>query len=235
VEVVKLGRPSLPLVVASLALFVALGGPAYAQRLIDGKLLRKGTVTTRAVKNRSLQVEDLSRRAERSLRTTPNNTITEAKLANSSVTPGKLAAGAVGTGAIADRSVGAADLAPGAVGAGSLADGSIGGAKIQDGSLDARDVSRFSGRFRVDLPEDIPPRGCWSGEPTGLAPEQAGADISQDLVVVTPGDTWPQDKLTFMARNSANPSRFVLAACNPTTQTVARFPATFRYVVIDLP
>jgi hypothetical protein len=225
----------LPLVVASLALFVALGGPAHAQRLINGKLLRKGSVTTRAVKNRSLQVEDLSRRAERSLRSTPNNAITEAKLATSSVTPGKLAPGAVGTGAIADRSVGAIDLAAGSVGGATIADGSIGGADIHDGTLDARDLGRFWGRFRIDLPQDIPGHGCWSGEPTGLGPEQVAADISQDLVLVTPGDAWPEDKLTFMARNSANPSRFVLAACNQTGQTVPRFAATFRYLIIDLP
>jgi hypothetical protein len=236
VQLVKIGRPSLPLVVASLALFVALGGPAHAQRLINGKLLRKGTVTTRAVKNRSLQVQDLSRRAERSLRATPNNSITEAKLANSSVTPGKLAPGAVGSGAIADRSVGAVDLAPASVGPAALADGSVSGAKVADGSLDARDLGRFFGRFRVDLPQDIGPGQCWSGEPTGLAPEQAGADISQDLVLVTPGDSWPEDRLTFMVRNSANPSRFVLAACNPATLLpVQRFAATFRYLVIDLP
>jgi hypothetical protein len=223
------------MVIACLALFVALGGPAHAQRLINGKLLRKGTVTTRAVKDRSLQVRDLSRRAERSLRATPNNTVTEAKLASSSVTPGKLAPGAVGSAAIADRSVGAIDLAAHSVGTAALADGAVGGAKVADGSLDARDLGRYSGRFRVDLPEDIPARGCWSGEPIGLAPEQAGADISQDLVLVTPGDSWPEDRLTFSASNSANPSRFVLAACNPTEHAVPRFAATFRYLVIDLP
>jgi hypothetical protein len=223
------------MVVALLALFVALGGPAHAQRLINGKLLRKGSVTTRAVKNRSLQVKDLSRRAERSLRATADNSITEAKLANSSITPGKLAGGAVSSPAIADRSVGAIDLAPGSVGPAALADGSVSGAKIADGSLDARDLGRYFGRFRVDLPEDIASGACWSGEPTGLAPEQAGADISQDLVLVTPGDTWPEERLTFMVRNSANPSRFVLAACNQSSTHVARFAATFRYLVIDLP
>jgi hypothetical protein len=225
----------LPLVIACVALFVALGGPAHAQRLIDGKLLRKGTVTTRAVKNRSLEVEDLSRRAQRSLRGTPNNSVTEAKLANSSVTPGKLAPGSVGTAAIADRSVGAVDLGAHSVGAAAIADGAVVGAKVADGSLDARDLSRYWGRFRVDLPADIPPRACWSGEPIGLAAEQAGADISQDLVLVTPGDTWPEDKLTFTASNSANPSRFVLAACNPSAEAVPRFAATFRYLIIDLP
>jgi len=228
-------RPSLALVVAVLALFVALGGPAEAQRFINGKLLRKGSVTSRAVKDRSLQTRDLSRRAVRSLRTTRNTSITEAKLANASVTPGKLAPGAVGSGAIADRSVTGLDLAPASVGPGHVTDGALPGTKIADGSLDARDLGRFFGRFRVALPEDVPPNTCWSGEPTGLAPELAGADISQDLVLVTPGEDWPEDELAFTVRNSADVSRFVLAACNSTGHKVTKFEAGFRYLVVDLP
>jgi hypothetical protein len=231
----RLKRPSPSILVASLALFVALGGAAEAQRFINGKLLRKGSVTTRAVKDRSLQVRDLSRKAQRTLRRTPNTSITEAKLANGAVTPGKLAAGAVGSVAVADRSIAAVDLAPVSVGAGHVMDGAIAGPKIADGSLDARDLGRFYGRFRVALPKDVPAESCWSGEPIGLAPENAGADISQDLVIVTPGDEWPEERLAFTVRNSANRSRFVLSACNVTRQTVTRFEAGFRYLVVDLP
>ena len=54
-------RPSAALVVALLALFVAVGGPAEAARLIGSK----------DVKNRSLKTEDLSRKAVKTLRTTP--------------------------------------------------------------------------------------------------------------------------------------------------------------------
>ncbi len=214
---------------------MALGGPAEAQRFINGKLLRKGSVTSRAVKDRSLKMRDLSRPARRALRATRNNSITEAKLANSSVTPGKLAPGAVGSGAIADRSVTGFDLAASSVGASQIADGSIGGAELADGTLGAQDLGRFYGRFRFTLPEDIPAMRCWSGEPTGLGPEIAGADISQDLVLVTPGDSWPEDRLAFTVRNSANASRFVLSACNVSSGLVRRFEASFRYLVIDLP
>ena len=56
-------RPSLALVVALLALFVALGGPAEAQRLLG-----KGDVNSRVVKDRSLKLRDLSKRTVRDLR-----------------------------------------------------------------------------------------------------------------------------------------------------------------------
>jgi hypothetical protein len=202
-------RPSFASVIALLALFVALGGPAEAQ-----KLLRKGSVTSVLVKDRSLKLRDLSRKTVRQLQATRNNSITEAKLANGSVTPGK--------------------LAPGAVGSGAIADGSIVGADLASGSLTAAQLGRFWGRFRIEIP-DIPMGSCWSGEPTGLTPELAGADISQDVVLVTPDSRWPEDRLAFTVRNSGNPTRFVLAGCNRTGMLVPHFEVGFRYVVIDLP
>jgi hypothetical protein len=202
-------RPSFAAVVALLALFVALGGPAEAQRLLG-----KGSVTSRVVKDRSLKLHDINRQAVRRLQATSNNSITEAKLANGSVTPGKLAAASVGTAAITD--------------------GSVGGADIANGSLTALDLGRFWGRFRIDVPA-VAAGTCWSGEPTGLAPELAGADISQDVVLVTPDSGWPEDRLAFTVRSSANPMRFVLAGCNRTGTDLPGFPVGFRYVIIDLP
>lgn len=204
-------RPSFATVIALLALFVALGGPAEAQRLIG-----KGSVDSVAVRDRSLKIHDLSRKTVRRLQTPRNNSITEAKLANGSVSGGKLATGAVGTAAIAD--------------------GSILGGDLANGSLTAAQIGRFWGRFRITIPNPIEPNFCWSGEPAGLAPELAGADISQDVVLVTPDARWPEDRLSFTVRNSANPMRFVLAGCNRTENvTVQPFEVGFRYVVIDLP
>ena len=55
-------RPSPASVIAPSALFVALGGPAQAARLIDGDDIRKGTVGSKQVKDRSLKPRDLSKR-----------------------------------------------------------------------------------------------------------------------------------------------------------------------------
>lgn len=209
-------RPSAALVVALLALFVALGGPAEAQ-----KLLGKGDVNSRVVKDRSLKTRDLSRRAVRDLRSTPDGSITEAKIANGAVTPGKLARAAVTAPAIADSAVG--------------------GAQVANGSLTAADLGRFWGRFRSTI-GPIPIGKCWSGEPAGLPPELANADISTDLVLVQPDDRFLERRLTFSVRASSDTSRFVLAACNlgvPIDGGVAApvdaFEVSFRYLVIDLP
>ena len=170
----------------------------------------------------------------RELRRTPDKSVTSAKLADSAVTPAKIAPGAVGAAQLAAGAVGPRELRAGATGAAQLADGSVSGAKVADGSLDARDFARFSGRFRITVPR-VDPGKCWSGEPTGLAPEQAGADISGDLVLVTPAEGWPEKSLAFTARNSANDSRFVLAGCNVTTAAVQSFEVGFRYAVVAIP
>jgi hypothetical protein len=220
-------RPSFATVVALLALFVALGGPAHAARFIDGKL-RKGSVTSATVKDHSLKTRDLSRKAVRELRSTRNGSITEVKIADGAVTRRKIAPGSVTAAAIADRSVGAADLAA----------GSVTGMQITDGTLDARDLGRFTGRFRLSDTIVVPAHQCWSGVPADLPAERAKVDISQDLVVVTPDSSWPEDALTFMAKvepPQPTPGRFTLAACNMTGSPVTLNKPSFRYLIVELP
>jgi hypothetical protein len=225
------------MIVALLALFVALDGPASAAHLINGKLLKRGSVTGKAIKNRSLGMRDLSKASIRKLQTTAAGSVTESKLANGAVTPGKLAPGAVGSGAIA----------AGGVTGGNIADSSLTGADIADGGLGANDIGRFWGHFSVVLGRDknqkdhpILAGECWSAEPVGLAPERAGANINQDVLVVTPGPEWPDKKLSLTVRQSSNASRFVLIACNPLRNVVGNdVPAgtqvSFNYVVIGVP
>jgi hypothetical protein len=66
---VKRRRPSAALVVALLALFVALGGPAQAARVAK-------RITSADVKDRSLKLKDLSRDAVRDLRTPRDGAVT---------------------------------------------------------------------------------------------------------------------------------------------------------------
>jgi len=221
------------MLVALLALFVALGGPAQARRFIDGALLERGSVSSRAIADRTIATRDLSRRTVRTLRRPAPASVAETQLRNGAVTLGKLARGAVSSAAIADRGVGPADLAV----------GSVGGAAIADGSLRSDDVARWSGRFSVDMPV-IDPGECWSREPILQPLDAAGADIRGDVVVVTPDGTWPRIAmsgydvaLSLTVYNSATPSRFVLSVCNPTATALPATPTRvgFAYLVIDVP
>jgi hypothetical protein len=215
-------RLSLATVIALLALFVALGGPAQASRFV------RATIGSAEVKDHSLKTRDLSRKTVRELRTPRADSVTETTIVNGAITPRKLAPGAVGTAALADRSVGPADLAV----------GSVTGTQIANGSLTGSDLGRFSGRFRLASPIVVPRDTCWSGVPANLPPERAKADISQDLVLVTPDSSWPEQTLTFMVKAeppTPKPGRFTLAACNVTDTDSVAFTPSFRYLIIHLP
>jgi hypothetical protein len=218
------------MLVALLALFLALGGPAQARRLINGGDIKKGTVRSTQIKDRTIQMRDINQTVRKQLQRTPANSITEPMLAN----------GAVGAGKLANGSVTGIKIAGGAVSTGSIADGAINGAKIADGSLTAADTARFAGRFRITQGDlgTIAAQACWRGEPQGLAPERAGADISADALLVTPlGPMW-DDRLMLTARTSGSttqPSRFVLDICNPTGAAITPAAPAFSYVVIDVP
>jgi len=221
-------RPSFASSIALLALFVALGGPAHAAKFVDGKL-RRNSVSSTTVKDRSLKSRDLSRKTVRDLRVPRDGTVSEVKVVNGAITARKLAPRSVSGGTIADRSVGSGDIAV----------GGVTGANVADGSLDSRDLARFSGRFQLANPiPAIPPHSCWSGVPADLAAERAKVDISRDLVLVVPDSTWPQDRLTFNVKlepPTPKPGRFTLSACNVTGTASTAFTPGFRYVVIDLP
>jgi hypothetical protein len=205
-------RPSFASVVALLALFIALGGPAEAAKVVK-------RVTSRDVKDHSLKVRDLSRSAVKELQTPRNGSVTAAKLAPDAVT----------SGAIADRSINAGDIAI----------NSLSGTQIADGSLNAREIARFYGRFQLTDPIPALSHGqCWSGVPAGLAAEQADADITRDVVLVTPDASWQQDQLSLTVKVESTQSRrgrFVLAACNTGSGTTTAFKPSFSYAIIGLP
>jgi hypothetical protein len=215
-------RPSFATVVALLALFLALGGPAEAARVAK-------RITGADVKDHSLQARDLSRDAVRSLRTPRDASVTEVKIVNGSVTRGKLARDAVGTAALTDHSVSGSDLAF----------GSVTGTTIADGSLTARELGRFYGRFRLTAPiPALQPGQCWAGVPSNLPAERARVDISQDLVLVTPDASWPEKTLSITVRvepAQPKPGRFALAACNGTGKPSEPFTPSFSYLIVDLP
>ncbi len=129
-------------VVSCLALFVALGGSAYAlgagsvgtaqlkDQAVTSSKLATGAVTTGKLAAGAVTTGKLA-----------NNAVTTGKLANNAETTGKLANNAVTTGKLANNAVTTGKLANNAVTTGQLADNSVNSAKVADGSLTATDIA----------------------------------------------------------------------------------------------
>jgi hypothetical protein len=93
----RLGKPSPATIIALLALFVALGGPAYAARTINGKVLKKRSVAGSKIKKNTLTGTEIK---ESKLGKVPSattaDTANSAKTASSATTSSSVADGAVG-------------------------------------------------------------------------------------------------------------------------------------------
>src|SRR5215211_422309 len=90
----------LPTVMALIALFVALGGPAAATSLITGKQIKRNAITTKHVRDGSLSAADLDPATVSSFR----------DVAAGSVNSASVADGTLSGPDIADGSLAAADL-----------------------------------------------------------------------------------------------------------------------------
>jgi hypothetical protein len=239
-------RPSPATLIAIAALFVALGGPARAARLIDGGEIKPGTVTSKQIDDRSLKERDLSQRAVRKLRATPDGSIAAADLAGGAVTTRAIAPGSVLSGSVGDNSLTAADLAPSSVGADEIGDNAVGQAEIRnngvaaleiadqsidggeiiDGGLAARDIARQVGTLQWSV-KPLDPDKC---EPKSVA--IAGVDITGDHVLISPASPWPRD-LFYTVNGTHTASEFKLRACNHGLAAIPAATYTFNYAVID--
>ena len=238
-------RPSAPMVVALLALFVALGGPAQAKRLIDGSDIKRGTVASKQLKDRSVSERDLARKTVRALRATPNGSIAAAKLADSAVTGRALAPDSVHSGHVGDNTLGAADLATNSIGtdeiaenavgqseirgngvaAAEIADNSIDGGEIIDGGLSVRDVARQVGTLEWPIGALDAGKCETKWVPVG------GIEIAGDHVLISPITAWPRD-LVYTVNGTNSEIEFKVSACNRGTATVTGATYTFNYAVI---
>jgi hypothetical protein len=241
----RLRRPSAPMLVALLALFVALGGPAEAARLINGARIEPGTVASKQLKDRSIKPRDLSNSAVRMLLSTPNNSITALKLDENSVTTRALAPGSVLTGTVGDNTLTAIDIASNAVrteevadnaigqseirnngvAASEMADNSVDGGEIIDGGLSIRDVAREVGTFSWTVPS-LGPNGCHT-----QAVDVTGIGIRGDFLLLSPTSMLPHD-LVYTVNGTGSETQFKAQACNRGGGTIASAKYEFNYSVL---
>ena len=216
------------MVVALIALFVALGGPAQAKRVIDGGSIRKGTITSKQIKNGSVAKADLSRTAVRSLTAIAPSSVRSAQIADGSVLAPDLGVGAVGQG----------QLAPGAVTASKLAEDSIGGASVANGSLQTVDIGSFTGSVNVDFPAfNDTDRRCQVAEAPAAAAAGGSPSLADDVVAVSPPAGWSDFLIVTGKPAPGNVIRIVACWSAPSPAPPPPDPplTTFRYVTFDAP
>jgi hypothetical protein len=141
-------RPSPALAVASLALFVALGGVAYgvAESSIGTRAIKDGGVHSRDVRNGSLLGSDIK---------------------DGTVRAADVHRGAIGSSEVADGSLRGGDLAVGSIGDREIADGQLDPRRL--GGVAARRYVRDVRQVRVQTVDDAstpkrpPPARCPPG------------------------------------------------------------------------
>jgi hypothetical protein len=238
-------RPSAPMIVALLALFVALGGPAQAAKLLNGERIKEGTVASKQIKDRSLKLRDLAPGAVSALTTPPANSVGPVQLAENAVTTRAIAPAAVQTGNVADNSLEAADLATNSAGsdevadnaigqseirvngvsASEIADNSIDGGEIVDGALSIRDVARQVGTLEWPI-GDLAVNGC----EVKVVPI-TGIQIAGDHVLISPVTRWP-DELVYTVNGTNRETDFKVQACNRGKEPMLAAKYTFNYAVL---
>jgi hypothetical protein len=239
-------RPTPSAAIAITALFVALGGPAQAAKLLDGGDIKQGTVASKQIKDRSIKPRDLTRETVRALKATPDGSIGAAKLSENAVTTRALAPGSVLTGTVGDNSLTAADLAPNSVGTDEVEDNAIGQSEIRnngvgateiaaqsidsgeviDGGLTTEDVARWTGSFSWPVPT------LQAGKCHLTVVQIGGVQIAGDFVLVSPAAAWPRD-LVYTVNGSGLQTEFKVQACNThASQPVAGATHVFQYAIL---
>jgi hypothetical protein len=216
------------MVVALLALFVALDGPAIAARLIDGRSIKRNSITHQQIRNGTIGSQDLSKAALKALRAT----------APGSIGANQLAANAVDASKLADGAAGPAQLAQNAVTSSKLAVGAVGATAVADGGLQTRDLGDFSGSVSVDYAPFLP-NTCQVAKDIVPQPSAAGQGnvIADDVVSVSPGTGWPDPIVVSANPGAGNTLRIV--ACrvggDPAAEPIDPGRTTFEYVGFDAP
>jgi hypothetical protein len=243
----RVRRPSAPMIIAVLALFVALGGPAQAGRLISGGEIKKGSITSKQIKDRSLTRRDLAKPAVKALTATPNNAVTASKLAENAVTtralaPGSVLSGSVGDNSltaddlasnsvggeeVADNAIGQAEIRPNGVGSSEIADNSIEAGKVIDGGLGVRDVARLFGTFEFTVGK-LDPGICQLPVDVSIT---GTAALAGAFILASPVSAWPSS-LVYTVDGTSTANAFKIHVCNRGAVTVAGAQYTFNFAVL---
>jgi hypothetical protein len=188
---------------ASIALFVALGGVSYAAATIGSAQIKDNSIRSKDVRNGNLRGKDL--RAD---------TVTGTKVKESTL------------GEVPSASN--ADLAANAAIAHSLVDNTVSSSKVQNGSLTGADVGRRAGDVTVGV-NTVNANTC---KKLGVDIDPTDADMRDDAFAMTSEATWPLG-LVFSTENSSSVGFVRINVCNVTGANIAAGSQLFHWVAFD--
>jgi hypothetical protein len=233
-------RPSPATLLASTALFVALGGPAMAGSLVNGRSIKVGTVSTKQIKDFSIGERDLNKALLASLLAIPPGSVSGGSVADGSLSGVDLAAGSLDGTRLAPGAIDGSRLAPDSVGSGTVIDGSLAGrdlgagavetGNILNGGLRGEDVGRFTGSVTVSFPT-IENAKCATSASTSLNALTGSQDIADDAIVLTPRPGFPGG--VSVTATPVSPNQVSVSLCNLSGGTLAAGSKTFSMVSID--
>lgn len=196
-------------VVASLALFIALGGAAVAAGLPKNSVgkaqLKKGAVTAKALANKAVRSGKIAPKAVTAGKLGPNavlpgnlgaGIIDTSKLAAGAVTAEKIKNNVVTTNKLNNNAVTTQKLAPSAVGTNNLTEGAVTAAKIGKGAVTREKIAPGVIGSVEDLMSGQTERGLFSLGGTKEELKDASAFAS----------------ITFQQRLAANPTQVVVVS-----------------------
>lgn len=134
--------------IALVALFVALGGSAFAvtqipRNSVGTPQLKRGAVKAPNIAGAAVKRNKIAPRAINNTRIAAG-AVNAPKIANGSVNRNKIRPGAVDASRLAAGAVGPEAIRPGAVGRGALASGAVGGSELAEGSVSRAKIASGS-------------------------------------------------------------------------------------------
>lgn len=203
-------KPSAATVVAMVALFVALGGPATAARLISGSQIRNNSITSAKIRTHTLKQTDLSPSLFSRLLRVPVNSVAGPQVIDHTLTGNDVTPGSLGSAELANASVLTAKIRTSAVSNSRLSPNAVTGSKVKDGTLTGADVGRLSGTATIDFPA-VPAGACASQTVKGSAYTAVAGTL---VVVGAPAAL--ADGLLVSGRPAATNDGLVVQLCNLT-------------------
>ncbi len=123
-----------------LALFLALGGPAWASSMINGATIKPSTVTGKQIRNSSLTGADV-RNSSLTGADVKNATLDGRDIKDASLTGTDVTDGSIDDRDVKDGSLSGTDVSDGSIDDRDVKDGSLTGADVSDGSIKAGDLA----------------------------------------------------------------------------------------------